>query len=154
MNVHRSLIPATLLLSLALAGCATPVKQIEVSAKPIEKPALTLPKVAKVKMRDVKWKIVNKDNINQIIADMEKSGDSVVFFSLTDKGYEALALNIADLRKLVQEQQAIIAAYDQYYQNSQAAIDAANAERTAKPQADAAKPAAKEGCKLEWLCKE
>jgi hypothetical protein len=140
------------LTSLLLAGCATPVKQIEVSAKPIEKPALTLPKVAKVKMRDVKWKIVNKENVNQIIAEMEKSGDSVVFFTLTDKGYEALALNIADLRKLVMEQQAIIAAYDQYYQNSQAAIDKANAERTTDPKAEAAP--AKAGCKLDWLCKE
>lgn len=152
MNVHRSLIPATLLLSLALAGCATPVKQIEVSAKPIEKPILTLPKTAKVKMRDVKWKIVNKDNVNQIIAEMEKNGDSVVFFTLTDKGYEALAMNIADLRKLVMEQQAIIAAYDQYYQNSQKAIDAANTERSDQPKATEAP--AKEGCKLDWLCKE
>ena len=150
MNAHRSLILTTLLLSLALAGCATPVKQIEVSAKPIEKPSLTLPKVAKVKMRDVKWKIVNKDNVNQIIAELEKNGDSVVFFTLTDKGYEALALNIADLRKLVMEQQAIIAAYDQYYQNSQATIDAANAQRTSETQTDAAP---KEGCKLDWLCK-
>jgi hypothetical protein len=136
---------------LVLAGCATPVKQIEISAKPIEKPSLTLPKVAKVKMRDVKWKIVNKDNINQVIADLEKSGDSVVFFTLTDKGYEALALNIADLRKLVQEQQAIIAAYDQYYQNSQKAIDSANSERSA-PAAEST--STKEDCKLDWLCKE
>jgi DNA-binding PadR family transcriptional regulator len=143
-----------LLTSLLLAGCATPVKQIEISSKPIEKPALTLPKVAKVKMRDFKWKIINKENVNQIIAEMEKSGDNVVFFTLTDKGYEALALNIADLRKLVQEQQAIIAAYDQYYQNSQAAIDAANAERTAKPQTEGGAKPAKEGCKLDWLCKE
>ena len=153
MNAHRSLIPLMLLTSLLLAGCATPVKQIEISSKPIEKPALTLPKVAKVKMRDFKWKIINKENVNQIIAEMEKSGDNVVFFTLTDKGYEALALNIADLRKLVQEQQAIIAAYDQYYQNSQAAIDAANAERAAKPQSETSAPA-KEGCKLDWLCKE
>ena len=128
MNAHRSLIPLTLFASLLLSGCATPVKQIEISSKPIEKPSLTLPAVAKIKMRDIKWKIVNKDNVNQIIAQMEQDGETIVFFTLTDKGYEALALNIADLRKLVQEQQALIAAYDQYYQNSQVALDKANSE--------------------------
>jgi len=32
-----------------LSGCATSVKQIEISSKPIEKPSLTLPAVAKIK---------------------------------------------------------------------------------------------------------
>ena len=127
-NVRASLIPLTLVTSLLLAGCATPVKQIEISAKPIDKPPLTLPNTTKLKMRDVKWKIVNKDNINQIIADMEKRGDNMALFTLTDKGYESLAMNTADLRKLIMEQKAIIAAYQQYYQASQAALDKANSE--------------------------
>jgi len=151
MNVRASLILLMSVLSLGLAGCATPVKQIEISTKPIDKPNLVLPNVAKIKMRDVKWKVINKDNLEQIIADMEKKGDSVVFFALSDKGYESLALNIADLRKLVMEQKAIIAAYDQYYQNSQKAIDDANAERSdeSKPKDEGSKD-----CKLDFLCKE
>lgn len=142
VSVRQSLILTTLLSSLLLAGCSTPVKKIEISAQPIEKPPLTLPDTSKVKARTVKWKIVTKDNVNEIIADLEKKGDNVVLFSLTDKGYEALSLNTADLRKLIMEQQAIIAAYKQYYENAQSAIDQANSEiDSVKQQAeDATKP--------------
>ena len=127
MNVRPSLILTTLLTSLLLAGCAS-TKQIEISASPIAKPPLTLPKTNKVKMRNVKWKIVTKNNVDQVMADLAKQGDNVVLFSLTDKGYEALSLNTADLRKLIMEQQAIIAAYKQYYEDSQSALDQANNE--------------------------
>lgn len=75
-----------------------------------------VPKVSKLNARDVKWIVVNKDNFNQVMADIEKRNGNVVLFALTDKGYEALSLNIADLRQLVQQQQAIIAAYEKYYQ--------------------------------------
>ena len=95
MNAHRSLIPLTLFASLLLAGCATPVKQIEISSKPIEKPSLTLPAVAKIKMRDIKWKIVNKDNVNQIIAQMEQDGETVVFFTLIASGFGQDLLSLA-----------------------------------------------------------
>lgn len=127
MNVRPSLILTTLLTSLLLAGCAS-TKQIEISASPIAKPPLTLPSTNKVKMRTVKWKVVTKNNVDQVMADLAKQGDNVVLFSLTDKGYEALSLNTADLRKLIMEQQAIIAAYKQYYEDSQSALDQANSE--------------------------
>lgn len=127
MNVRQSLILTTLLSSLLLTGCAT-TKQIEISAKPIDKPGLTLPKVGKLNMRDVKWKIVNADNVDQVLADLEKKGENVVLFAVTDKGYEALSLNTADLRKMIMQQQAIIAAYESYYVKSQSAIDKANKE--------------------------
>ena len=155
MNVRASLILITLLSSLSLAGCATPVKKIEISAAPIDKPPLTLPKTSKLKMRDVKWKIVNKDNIDSVLADMDKKGENLVLFTLTDKGYEALALNTADLRKMVMEQKAIIAAYEQYYQESQSALDAANNQiDSAKSQVDSANSSTDKNCSVPFFCKE
>lgn len=127
MNAHQSLILTTLLTSLVLGGCTT-TKQIDISAKPIAKPGLTLPSVSKLNMRDVKWKIVNAGNVDQVLADLEKKGENVVLFAVTDKGYEALSLNTADLRKLIMQQQAIIAAYESYYVKSQSALDKANNE--------------------------
>ena len=125
VNVPALRIPIIILSSLFLIGCQS-TKTIEISASPIEKPPLTLPKVSKLKMRDVKWIVVNKDNVTQIISDLEKKDDNVVLFAITDKGYEALALNTADLRQLIMQQQAIIAGYEQYYKDSQAALDKAN----------------------------
>ena len=120
-------IPTILLSALLLTACAS-TKQIEISASPIEKPPLTLPDATKINMRDVKWIVVNKDNIEEVLADLGKNGGNFVLFALTDKGYEALSLNNADLRQLIMQQQAIIAGYEQYYQSSQDALDKANSE--------------------------
>jgi hypothetical protein len=47
-------------------------------------------------------------------------------FVLTGEGYENLGLNISDIRALVQQQQAIIIAYENYYKNADQAIQEFN----------------------------
>lgn len=111
--MNRSIIAAAVLL-LTLTGWAT-TKEVKISAEPIKRPALVTPDVTKLKMRNVKWIVVTRKNIDKVMADLEKNGDKVVLFALTTKGYEAVSLNVADLRKLVMQQQAIIASYKDYY---------------------------------------
>ena len=45
---------------------------------------------------------------------------------MDEKGYASLGLNFSDIRALVQQQQAIIAAYDKYYKGIDEQIDEAN----------------------------
>jgi len=47
-------------------------------------------------------------------------------YVLTGEGYENLGLNISDIRALIQQQQEIIVAYENYYKASEAAIDEYN----------------------------
>ena len=110
------LIP-TIALSLLLSGCATN-RTVQVSAKPIERTPITLPGVDPINPRDVKWIVVTQKNVDQVFADLEKRGNNLVLFSVTDKGYEALSLNNAEMRKLVVQQQAIIGAYEAYYKRN------------------------------------
>jgi hypothetical protein len=117
------LVLAALLLT---SGCASNPQRIEISAKPVEKPQLVLPKADALKMREVKWVIITPENFDQIVDDAKKSGRPIAFFALTDKGYENLGLNLSDLRAFIQQQQSIIAAYEAYYKKSEAAIEEAN----------------------------
>lgn len=110
-------------------GCSKPVQEIQVSAKPVEKPELVLPYADPIKTRDVQWIIITPDNYEQVFSELQKSGSPVVLFGLTSKGYENLSLNIGDIRAYIQQQKAIIVAYEGYYKESNAAIDAANAQR-------------------------
>jgi hypothetical protein len=107
----------------------TQPRQIEVSAKPIEKPNLVLPPVDQVNMRRVNWIIINENNIEEKIAEIKKSGQPLSMFVLTGEGYENLGLNFSDIRALVQQQQKIIVAYQNYYKQVNDAIDDANKER-------------------------
>jgi hypothetical protein len=60
------------------------------------------------------------------IAQLTSSGQPLGIFVLTGEGYENLGLNFSDIRALVQQQQAIIVAYENYYKASEKAINDAN----------------------------
>ena len=114
---------------LAISGCTSSMPQrIEVSAKPIDKPELVLPNPEILNMKEVKWILLTPENFEEKLKDFEKSGRPIVFFALTDEGYENISMNFSSIRAYIQQQQAIIAAYENYYKNANEALDAANSE--------------------------
>lgn len=106
---------------LGLAACAskpptaveTPVERVVVKRVPVSKPAPIVPAVTPLHMRPVEWHVLTPDNFQQ---KLDELGPDKAVFALTAKGYEDSALNLADLRKLVEEQKAIIAVYKRQYQ--------------------------------------
>ena len=126
---------------ISLAACSTTPQQIQITSKPIDKPELVLPDVDEVNMRKIEWVIINKDNIDDQIAKLTAGGAPLAVFGLTAQGYENLGLNFSDIRALVQQQQQIIVAYDNYYKASIQVLDEAEAQRIAEEEADAAEPA-------------
>jgi len=115
-------------LILLLSGCSllTPQpREIQVSTVPIEKPQLELPQADELRLREVEWVLITPENAEEVFAEAEESGRPIVFFGLTDEGYENLGLNISDIRAFIQQQQTIIAAYENYYEKSQQALDGA-----------------------------
>lgn len=76
-------------------------------------------------MRPVEWLVINADNVDQIMADFDASGKVFAIYALTGKGYENLSRNFSDIRALVQQQQAIIVAYENYYKKAEEALEGA-----------------------------
>jgi hypothetical protein len=74
-------------------------------------------------MRPVEWIIINQDNLEEKLAELTASGQPLAMFVLTGDGYENLGMNFSDIRALVQQQQAIIVAYENYYQQAEAAMN-------------------------------
>ena len=111
-----------------LAGCTSTPRQIEISAKPIEKPKLVLPPADELRLKDVTWVVINEENYQEVFAKLKKDKKDPVLIGLTDDGYEILAMNISDIMKLLQQQKAIIAAYQNYYEESEQALENANSE--------------------------
>ena len=117
----KSVLGFTILIS--LAACSTKPQQIEVSAKPIDKPELVLPPVDELNMKKVEWIVINEANVEAVIEKLKGSDGAFAVYALTGEGYGNLSLNFSDIRALVQQQQAIIAAYEGYYQAAEEAMD-------------------------------
>lgn len=84
-------------------------------------------------MRRVEWVIINEDNMEEKLNELRGTGQPLALFSLTGEGYENLGLNFSDIRALVQQQQQIIIAYENYYKDAEAALDDAN-KQVSSPQ--------------------
>lgn len=106
------------LMLLSSCGGIPNISPIQITSAPAERPPLVLPPVDTLTMRPVEWVIVNKDNVDEVFAQLEASGQNLALFALTDEGYENLGLNFSDIRQLVQQQRAIIVAYENYVNNN------------------------------------
>lgn len=107
------MIPAALLL---LSSCGASLRQepqVVVQTEYIERTIPTQPRPAPVEMPNVEWYVVNSDNLDEFLSRIEADAGDLVFIALTPKGYENLALGIADLRRFILEQREIIVYYEQ-----------------------------------------
>lgn len=102
-----------------LSGCTLfrePVKQIETVKVEVSKPALNLPNPEPLALRDTSWIVVTRENAEQIFEELEAQGQPIALFALTADGYEALSINIADIKTFLGTQKEIIIQYRDYYE--------------------------------------
>jgi hypothetical protein len=65
-----------------------------------------------ITLHDVHFDVVTKDNIDEFIEENNKTFGSLVFISLTVPDYENLSLNMAELRRYINQQKSIIVFYE------------------------------------------
>tara|TARA_B100001094_G_scaffold169602_1_gene164035 strand:- start:419 stop:775 length:357 start_codon:yes stop_codon:yes gene_type:complete len=106
-------------LILLLTNCAAAVKEISTYKVEKKKEPLSLPALSPLELQDVKWVIITKDNAEEVFEQLKADGNDYALFALTDKGYEQLALNIADIRTALAMQRQIIISYQEYYEGGE-----------------------------------
>lgn len=62
---------------------------------------------------DTQVRVVTKDNLDAFIEEFEERYGEVAFVVLSMKDYENLALNIADMRRFLNQQTEIIVYYEE-----------------------------------------
>lgn len=123
MNVLRLLIPTTFLL--LLSGCTSfglfgeDVKPVEVVTKEQERVKLNLSLPTPLSPRPVEWIVITPENAEETWAKLKESNTDLVVFALTDEGYENLAITMAQVRNLINQQRVIILQYKEYYEAEQ-----------------------------------
>lgn len=124
MNVRHLLI---LIIPLLLSSCASfslfgdsgKEKSVEVTTVAKERTKLNIGAPEPLKVRDLEWIVVTPDNINEVWKKLEEQKDDLVLFAITDNGYEALSLTMAEIRNYIATQRAIIVKYKEYYEKDE-----------------------------------
>ncbi len=98
--------------ALLLAGCNT-TQPVQLTTRPA---ALNISQPAEPRapnVRGVQWRVVTKETLDQFIADQAKSQDNSnpVFVAISMRDYQTLSTDLAELRRYIDQQRAIIVYY-------------------------------------------
>jgi len=104
------------LVVLLLTNCAAGVKEITNYKIEKKREPLAIEDPDPLKLQDIDWVIITKDNADEVFEKIKAGGGEYSLFALTDKGYEKLSLNFADIRNKLSEQRQIILSYKDYYE--------------------------------------
>jgi|TARA_Y100000052_G_C2917291_1_gene66144 hypothetical protein len=115
-----------LTLTIFLTSCGSVPKSVTYKAEPIDRPKLVLPETATLNMRNVDFMILTRQNVEEKFKEIEERGDPIVIFGLKAQHYEDLSLNIADILELLSQQESVIVAYREYYEQTEKVIEENN----------------------------
>ena len=107
------------LLAVFLTSCGSSVQEIQVTTVEVSKTPLNLQNPDPLKLQNVEWIIITKDNANEIFERIKSAGGEYALFAVEDTGYEKLQINFTDIRNKLAEQRQLLLAYREYYEPSE-----------------------------------
>ena len=110
-------ISSLLLLTLVLSSCSSWPKltQIEVQTVEVERNIPTQNRPQPIRMNTtMKWWVVTEENFKEFKEKFQKeNGDPLVAYVLSVRDYETLALNMAEIKRYIEQQKEIIIYYEE-----------------------------------------
>ena len=107
------------LLAVFLSSCSESVQEIQVTTIEVSKTPLNLPNPDPLKLQDVEWIIITKDNAMEIFEKLKAAGGEYALFAVEDTGYEKIQVNYTDIRNKLAEQKQHLLAYKEYYESEE-----------------------------------
>ena len=109
-------VSSLLLLILVLSSCSSWPKltQIEVQTVEVERRIPTQNRPQPITMnKGMKWWVVTEENFKEFKEKFQKeNGDPLVAYVLSVRDYETLALNMAEIKRYIEQQKSIIVYYE------------------------------------------
>ena len=106
------IVAVPLMICMLLSGCSIGgEKKIKIFSleKPREKPDYPMPTA--LQMEEIKWIIITSENAQEVFKKLEEAGIDPVLFGITDKDYQVLARNFAQIRQKLQETNNLLEEY-------------------------------------------
>tara|TARA_Y100001951_G_C11167485_1_gene198310 strand:- start:237 stop:566 length:330 start_codon:yes stop_codon:yes gene_type:complete len=97
-----------------LSSCSTwdKLTRIEVQTIEVERNIPIQNRPSRLELDDIKWFVVTDQNFEEFKEKYIKQNGEFLFFALSVRDYETLALNIADIKRYVVQQKQIIIYYE------------------------------------------
>ena len=120
-KTHRLawIVAVPLIICMLLSGCSIGgEKKIKIFSveKPREKLNYEMP--TPLQMEEIKWIIITSENADEVFKKLEAAGIDPVLFGITDKDFQVLARNFAQIRQKLQETNNLLEEYKKYYEDS------------------------------------
>jgi hypothetical protein len=103
-------------MAMLLTGCSIGEKRIKLFAVEQPRAKLNLQNPTPLQMEEIRWIIITSQNADEVFKKLEAQGIDPVLFGLTDKQYELLSKNFAQIRAKLKESNDILDKYKQYYE--------------------------------------
>ena len=103
-----------LLLCLLISSCSSwpKLKQIEIKTVQVERVIPTQNRPRPLNMNNIKFYVVTSDNFEDFKKRYEKDNGTFLFYALSVRYYETLAINMADIKRYIEQQKQIIIYYE------------------------------------------
>src|SRR6056300_535239 len=105
-----------ILFGLLLTGCSVGEKKLRVFTLEEPRAKLNLDAPTPLTMEQIRWIIITSENAQEVFAKLEAEGIDPVLFGLTDKDYQVIARNFAQIRAKLVESNKILEKYKEYYE--------------------------------------
>jgi hypothetical protein len=69
-----------------------------------------------LRLDPIDWVVITPQNAEEVFARLESKELDIVLFGLSAEGYQQLAVTIAELRNLINQQRNIIIKYKEYHE--------------------------------------
>ena len=99
------------LATISLAGCSL-TENVRTETVYIKRDIPIQERPKPLELDDVQFYAVSEKNIDEFLKNFEDKYGNIVFFAITVPDYETLSLNIAELRRYIEQQKALILYYE------------------------------------------
>ena len=117
--VKKNLMIFLIAMMILLAGCSVGEKRVKIFSLEEPRAKLNLPNPEALDLEKIKWIIITSENAQEVFAKLEAEGIDPVLFGLTDKEFELLAKNFAQIRQKLQETNNLLEEYKKYYEETE-----------------------------------
>lgn len=100
------------LATISLAGCGLFSQNVRTETVYVKPDIPIQARPQPLELYDVQFYAVSEKNIDEFLKSFEDKYGNIVFFAITVPDYEAISLNVAELKRYIEQQKALILYYE------------------------------------------